>query len=88
MSDEAVGTFDVTAYPNPFEESVSINIASGSNEPATITVLDLSGRIILKYNDVDISKPFDINGNLSTGVYFLSVKQGENEKMIKVVKND
>lgn len=87
-SDVSVGAFDVTAYPNPFDKSVSVNIATGSGESATVTLLDLSGRILREYNNIDVSKPFEINENLGAGVYFVNVKQGSNDKMVKVVKND
>ena len=89
-TDEAsdIKGFDATAYPNPFSNSVSITISSGSTDVSTVTLLDFSGRTIREYNNVDTSVPFEINENLSAGIYFVRVVQGSNQKMLKVVKND
>jgi len=80
--------FDASAYPNPFTKSVTVNIATGSTEAANISVLDFSGRTLRIYSDVDASVPFEINENLTPGVYFVKVAQGGNEKLIKVVKSE
>lgn len=80
--------FDASAYPNPFTKSVSVNIATGSTEAATISVLDFSGRTLRTFSDVDASVPFELNENLTPGVYFVKVAQGVNEKLIKVVKSE
>ncbi|MEO6169175.1 MAG: T9SS type A sorting domain-containing protein [Chitinophagales bacterium] len=78
--------FTAEAYPNPFNQSVTINMASGSTELANVRLIDLSGRTLHEYVGVDTSAPFEINENLAPGVYFVRVSQGNTEKMIKVVK--
>lgn len=78
--------FTAEAYPNPFTQSVTINMASGSSELATVRLVDLSGRTLQEYTGVDTSAPFEINENLTPGVYFVRVNQGANEKMIKIIK--
>lgn len=80
--------FDASAYPNPFTNSVNVNIASGSTEAATISVLDFSGRTLRVYTNVDATVPFEINEDLTPGVYFMKVAQDGNEKLIKVVKSE
>jgi hypothetical protein len=88
MSDITPVAFDASAYPNPFTKSVNVNIANGSSEAATISVLDFSGRTLRTYSNVDASVPFEINENLTPGVYFVKVAQGGNEKLIKIVKSE
>ncbi|HYV91899.1 MAG TPA: T9SS type A sorting domain-containing protein [Chitinophagales bacterium] len=88
MAEAGTVTFNADAYPNPFSKSVSVNIASVSTEPATIQLMDFSGRTLNTYTKVDATVPFEINENLSSGVYFIKVDQGVNEKVIKVVKNE
>ncbi|MBK9730240.1 MAG: T9SS type A sorting domain-containing protein [Chitinophagaceae bacterium] len=78
--------FTAEAYPNPFNQSFVINMASGSNELANVRLVDLSGRTLHEYTGVDTSAPFEINESLSAGVYFVRVSQGTTEKMIKVIK--
>lgn len=82
----AAENFTAEAYPNPFSQSLVINMASGSTEAATVRLVDLSGRTLHEYLNVDATAPFEINENLAPGVYFVRVSQGTNEKMIKVVK--
>lgn len=84
----STAAFDASAFPNPFTKSVSVNIATGSSEAATVTLLDFSGRTLHTYTKVDASVPFEINEELTAGVYFVKVAQGLNEKMIKVVKSE
>ena len=38
----------VTVAPNPFQHAVMVTIGSGKNENATITIMDLAGRVVLK----------------------------------------
>lgn len=85
---EEGAALDVSAFPNPFTKAVTINFANGSTEPADVILLDMSGRSVKEYNNVDVSSPLEINEDLNPGVYFVKVLQGQHEKMIKVVKND
>ena len=79
-------SFTAEAYPNPFSQSVTINMASGSSELANVRLVDLSGRTLREFTGVDTSAPFEINENLVPGVYFVRVSQGSTEKMIKIIK--
>lgn len=87
LGDAAAAQFNADAFPNPFANSVTINISSGSSELANVKLMDFSGRLVHEYKNVDPSAPFEINEDLAPGVYFVRVNQGSNEKMIKVVKD-
>jgi len=78
-------SFDVSAYPNPFKNSLSVTIG-GVGENVTVTLLDFSGRVVKTYDNVDPASPFEINEDLAQGVYFIKVNAGPNSKMVKVVK--
>jgi len=80
--------FTADAYPNPFTKSLSVNISSPSRDVATVQIMDFSGRTLNTFKDVDVTVPFEINEDLTPGVYFIKVVQGSNEKMIKVVKSE
>lgn len=80
--------FTAEAYPNPFTESVAVNISSASKEMATVKLIDISGRVLYNYSDVDPSVPFEINQNISPGIYFLRINQGLNQQVIKLVKSE
>lgn len=85
IADETVA-FTAEAYPNPFANSLTVNIGTRSAELATVKLMDFSGRLVREFKNVDVSAPFEINEDLSPGVYFIKVTQGTNEKMLKVVK--
>jgi hypothetical protein len=80
--------FTLSAYPNPFNSSLSITVSS--NEFGILDIYDLGGRIVRQY-------PFEkgnqriawdgraaANQPLSSGTYFIGWK-GEIKKTIKVV---
>jgi hypothetical protein len=85
-ADEDAMSFNADAFPNPFVNSVMVNISSPSSDVANVKLMDFSGRVVREYKNVDVSAPFEIKENLAPGVYFIRVNQGTNEKMIKVVK--
>lgn len=87
-ADPEMASFTADAYPNPFTKSLSVNISSASRDAATVQIMDFSGRTLSTFNNVDASIPFEINEDLTPGVYFIKVEQGSNEKMIKVVKSE
>lgn len=76
------------AYPNPFNDAVTIQIGSLSQEKAIVRLLDISGRAIHVYNDVDPSAPFEINEDLAPGIYFVRIEQGTRQEVIKIVKSE
>jgi hypothetical protein len=87
IADDATMLFNADAFPNPFANSVTINISSGSSDAASVKLMDFSGRVVREFKNVDPSVPFVINEDLAPGVYFVKINQASNEKMIKVVKN-
>jgi hypothetical protein len=78
--------FHAEAYPNPFVNSITVSFAANSTTRVHLLLTDLSGRTIGEYQNIDPSSPFEINEKLSPGVYFLRVKQNNQEQLIKIVK--
>ena len=79
--------FDVTLFPNPFNDEFNINLESTSLEPIELEVYDLLGRKI----NSRIIKPSEINtkkngNNFLPGLYTLNIKQGKQNKSIKIIK--
>ncbi|MEM9053559.1 MAG: T9SS type A sorting domain-containing protein, partial [Bacteroidota bacterium] len=75
-------------YPNPTRSSVFIN--SVFNEDETLTVMDLSGKVIAQYNVTVGSGLFEINmEELESGVYFIQhLGLNGQSQTFKVVKNN
>lgn len=79
--------FNVSLYPNPFHDEFNINLESRSIEPIELEVYDLLGRKI----NGQIIKPTEINSRKNgadflPGFYTLFIKQGKQNKSIKIIK--
>ncbi len=84
------GTFITGIYPSPFIDRVSVTISSENAKQATIRLLDIMGRQIVRQNST-VNKGLNtitLNnvGNLGKGVYILEVNCGgilHSERMLK-----
>jgi hypothetical protein len=79
--------FDVTLFPNPFDNEFNIHLTSLSLDPIEFEVYDLLGRTIDKLK----IKPTEINSkkigtNYLPGFYTLFIKQGKQNQSIKMIK--
>ena len=83
-------SFNVSAYPMPFDKWFNVAIQSPDGGLTELTVTDLQGRVVAKQqiNAVSGVTSYSIRDieNVEAGVYFLQVKQGSNNINIKVVK--
>ncbi len=80
------GTFlkQVSAYPNPFNES--LNIIVSTDENLIVEIADLTGRIIKAYDNINHS--FIIREKLNNGIYFIKISNqtGSYNQTIKVIR--
>jgi hypothetical protein len=78
----------VKAYPNPMENTLTVNLNSEWNGIAEIQVLDVTGKkLIINQTDTRITREVNLNvSHLQTGVYILEVKGPTGRSIIKVVK--
>lgn len=82
--------FKVTAYPNPFTETVSVQVTSQETGLALIQVLDINGKemfnmkVELTQNVEQIVLQDAIQ--LSTGIYFVKLISPSKTEVIKVIK--
>jgi len=84
----ANGSFKI--YPNPFEESISIQVNANVIENMIIEVTDLQGKIVYKNNvivNMGVNKfdLFELN-QMSSGVYNLTIVLGDSSSTQKIVK--
>jgi hypothetical protein len=77
----------VTVYPNPTTGLLSIECESTPEQPLTVSLWDLMGRLVVaerrlaeRQNEMDL-------GSLPQGLYLLRVRSSsEDERIIKIVK--
>jgi uncharacterized protein DUF4082/Big-like domain-containing protein/purple acid phosphatase-like protein/type IX secretion system substrate protein len=81
-----VNGLKVQVSPNPFEGHFNLFITASHDQPATIRVLDIHGRITEQYQKVAVNSNMSLGHGLPSGVYFVEVLQGSRRKMVKVIK--
>ncbi len=67
---ENVAITEVVVYPNPVDDLLSVQL--NINEPFSVRLLDLSGRLVLVYEGNDPEVNLDVTG-LKPGIYLLQV---------------
>jgi hypothetical protein len=80
------GSFELSAYPNPVSDVLTITVAEPDEVNGTIQIMDFSGKLIL---NKDMNEPtflLEIK-DLSSGIYFIRYKDDEGRTgTLKVVK--
>lgn len=77
----------VTVYPNPSNSYFNINIEpSLIPEKITVSLYDMSGRLIERKDQLQGKQTLQMGHKLINGIYIVEIKQGNESKMFKVVK--
>jgi hypothetical protein len=77
--------FSTKIWPNPSNSNFNLEVKSLSNEPVLISVFDLNGRLISKYETINMNY-FQFGEDLKSGMYPVTVHQGNNYKNMKIIK--
>lgn len=87
ISDFNNNNFQITAYPNPFDDGFLLKLNSNSSSNLSIKVYDILGRKIeSKAISVLELEKTNIGQNYPNGVYNIIIQQDENIKMLKMIK--
>ena len=78
--------FRVNVYPNPSAYDFSIQVISKSNEPVTVRILDLNGKVRTVQTQLSKTNSIKVGNDLTGGTYFAEVTQGGNKQVVKLVK--
>ena len=80
--------FSVIAYPNPSASDFSVILEGGNNGKVQIVIYDVSGKPVKTIIDNSFVKQQIIRfgADLRPGIFMAEVKQGDNRKTIKLVK--
>ena len=79
--------YQIIAYPNPTNSNFQINIINGNQDNVAIKIYDMVGRFLVAYN-LNSEELFNqkLGSELPTGIYNVSIKQGNFYKTIKIIK--
>lgn len=80
-------SFDVTLYPNPTKETLTVSSSAEFNNP-NAKIYSLSGRLIKSIDDTSIHGKIEIDvSNLSKGIYLLRLRDNERTVTKKFIKH-
>ncbi len=75
--------WDFAVYPNPTREGITLQFED--DVPKTVTLLDLSGRAVLRQTGVTGSQLVFPELGLAQGAYWIRVTDGEHQRVKKVI---
>ncbi len=76
--------FEIAAYPNPFNQEVTIRV--NANEPYTIQVTDINGVVVLSVDHTENrTHRLDVS-EYTAGVYIIELTSKQGTKHLKVIK--
>lgn len=77
----------VIVYPNPSTSGFTMVVESESQDPASVRLFDLTGRIVYENDGIRPEYPLLVDPGLNKGLYLLHVSQGKHSQKVKIVKN-
>jgi hypothetical protein len=77
---------DVKVTPNPSAVYFVLSVTSDNKTPVTVRVTDISGRVLENYGKVNSNSVLKIGQTLTAGAYLAEVVQGNERKLIKIIK--
>ena len=80
------GSLKISVLPNPSRSSFTISIESNNDLPVHIRILDIAGREINQLRDLSANSVVIPGNNLKPGFYLAEVVQGNERKIVKLVK--
>jgi hypothetical protein len=80
-------TFEVSAYPNPFETAFNLNLETPSKEDVTIAVYDMMGKLVESHqlNPTEVAN-LQIGNNFAAGIYNVMVSQANEMQAIRLIR--
>ena len=76
----------INAFPNPFSDVISFQVAGDPTDNVTINIYDLAGRVVEHMDNQHPGTNITAGHNLSSGMYLLEARSGELSTKIKIVK--
>jgi len=79
-------SFRVAVLPNPSRSSFTLSIESNNELPVNIRILDVLGKEINCFANISANSVIKIGDKLTTGFYLAEIVQGNERKIVKLVK--
>jgi hypothetical protein len=79
-------TLQVSAFPNPAQQSFTLQLKGSTNKPVQVRVIDATGKIVEAKQNIASNTPLSLGAAYKAGVYYAEVIQGNTRKVVKLVK--
>jgi hypothetical protein len=76
----------VKITPNPSADFFKLIAMSDDKAPISVRVLDISGRVLERYEKVAAGNLVQVGKSLRAGAYFAEVIQGDQRRVVKIIK--
>jgi len=77
---------NIVVTPNPSSSYFSLFIKGNRKEPVRIKVINIVGHTIEKYQKLPGNTNLQLGYNWESGSYFVEILQGNQRKIIKIIK--
>jgi hypothetical protein len=81
----ALKSMSLNVHPNPTTSSFNVQVSTTDSRALDISVLDVEGRMIKSFKSAPY-QTINIGNELKAGVYMVEVLQGNQKKVVRVVK--
>ena len=85
----------IAIYPNPSNNYFTINVSATpalkgalSDNGYSLVVRDVIGRVVYQKENISSDESFNFGEMLSGGIYVAEIKQGDDRKVIRLIKNN
>ena len=80
------GELDAQVMPNPSNTFFNLAIKGSNNIPVSIKIMDIFGRVVERHERIAANTVLKVGDKWTNGSYFAEVTQGDQRKIIKIVK--
>jgi hypothetical protein len=88
VKENELNNAQLSLYPNPANESITISANSIKTQPVTVTIMDVLGRELLKRTYAQTQFTDNVNvSNFNNGVYFCVISNDSGKKTLKFIVN-
>jgi hypothetical protein len=80
-------SFEVSAYPNPFDTAFNLSLETPNKEDITIAVYDMMGKLVETHqvNPMEVAN-LQIGNNFAAGIYNVIVSQANEMQAIRLIR--
>jgi len=75
-------------YPNPSSSYFTMTVYSEDESPCLFILRDLTGRVLERRESISPGEQINFGSRIANGIYLVEIQQGEERKVIRVVKSE